>query len=115
MIPSKWSDFSFWSKLYQQKTDEIVLLLKIEKNAVQMAIVQPFLQTIKYSVFAVILFIIADRKINNINLKEILICSIICLITSFIIICSQTFVNNTINIYRPIWLLTFVYLYGICL
>lgn len=112
MIPPKWSDFSFWSTLYQQKSDEMELLLRTEKNVVEMAIIQPFLQTIKYSVFGIILFIISVRKIKIAKAEELLLYSVICLFTSFVIICSQTFESSEIDVYRPIWLLLLIYLFG---
>lgn len=112
MIPSKWSDFSFWSSLYQKKTDEIELLLRIEKNTVQMTIVQPFLQTTKYSVFAVILYVIAAKKLKIDRIEEMLFYSIICLVTSFLIICSPTFQSSEIVVYRSIWLLMIIFLAG---
>lgn len=112
MVPSRWSDFSFWSTLYQQKTGEIGLILRAEKSTVEMLVIQPLLQTIKYSLFGIILFVISVRKIKLAKVEALLLYSVVCLSTSFIIICSQTFVSSKIEVYRPIWLLLLVYLFG---
>lgn len=112
MIPSKWSDFSFWSSLYKEKIDDIEILLRTEKNMVQMVIIEPFLQTIKYSLFAIILYITAVRRFKFDRIKDVLLYGIVCLVHSFYIICSQTFQDSEIDLYRPIWLLMIIFLLG---
>lgn len=34
-IPEKWSDFTFWTELWKEKTDSMEYLMKIEKSILQ--------------------------------------------------------------------------------
>lgn len=51
-IPARWSDFTFWSQLGEQKRESIKMLLQIQKSVIDNEWMIPFLSGILYSFFS---------------------------------------------------------------
>ena len=56
-LPTNWSDFSFWSNLAKEKKNELLTLFTIEKREPERILMDSFLQTVKYSVFTLMIYI----------------------------------------------------------
>lgn len=52
MIPSRWSDFEFFSQLWEQKTEEIQLLVTGKKTQPELLLAKQFMQTLGLSLTA---------------------------------------------------------------
>ena len=110
MIPTRWSDFSFWSELWEQKSVEIGTLLKSEKSHVEMKMITPFLQTGRYMVCSIILYFIFLRKLEIKTLEGYAVYVSVSMITVFLVIRflgSRSLVHN-----QTVWFLMGVYLMG---
>ena len=55
-IPTKWSDFEFWSRLWKSKGDELVLLLTSEKLGPELPLFLNSLKAIGFGLLAVFLY-----------------------------------------------------------
>lgn len=52
MIPTKWSDFSFWSSLWEKERESLLILLLSEKQKPMQIWLEEFSAVLKYSLFS---------------------------------------------------------------
>ncbi|MFR5403889.1 MAG: hypothetical protein ACLTGX_12430 [Clostridium sp.] len=58
MIPNKWSDFDFWSKMGKEYKEKIEYVLYMKKYGVDIYNIENLLKSALYSIFTIILFVI---------------------------------------------------------
>lgn len=112
MIPNKWSDFDFWSKLWKEYMDKLEYVLYMKKYGIDIYSIENLIMCIVYSIATIILFIVNKKlvKINNINeLIYSIAISVIATFASVLIIWSKY--SFDINIIM-IWWLYPLYLCG---
>lgn len=112
MIPTRWSDFDFWSELWEQKSAEIGTLLKSEKSHVEMKMITPFLQTGKYMICSIILYLISLRKLEIKSLERFAVYASISMITVFLIIRALGIPGRVLGHNQTVWFLMVAYLMG---
>lgn len=120
-LPTRWSDFSFWNGLFEEKKEELLALFTMEIREPERILMNSFLQTVKYSVFTLVIYVCFFRKliiINKLIMKKAamlyiyILCSI-CFAYSVIFInreYAQTLADD-----KRLWLLVPVYLTGVYL
>lgn len=112
MIPSRWSDFSFWSNLYSEQVEKVITLLRTEKSLPELKLISPFVETAKYSVLGIILYIIMRKRVMVDKTEELVLYLVAAFIGAFVSVylCGQD--GNLIANNRIIWYLVPVYLCG---
>lgn len=55
-LPNQWSDFDFWGQLWQQKKEELLLFLTMEKTEFDLSLLLPALQALFFGLLGVLLF-----------------------------------------------------------
>jgi len=112
MIPNRWSDFEFWTDLFEQKWTEFLALLQAEKTVVEMMSMKPFLQVLKYSVCVIALYGLFVRKSEIDNVVSLYIYLAAAVISSYIgvLLCRDSLNEVTKN--RVIWYFMIFYLCG---
>lgn len=63
-IPSKWSDFDFWGRLWETKKAELLLLVTSRKLAPELNVLMPALQACGFGLCALLLFFPTLRRIK---------------------------------------------------
>lgn len=112
MIPNKWSDFNFWSNMWDEYKEKFEYVLYMKKYSIDIYNVENLLKSALYSIFTVILFVINLKIIKINNIKMLVINNIVSVISSFIAILiiwnNYSFNINIISI----WLIYPLYLCG---
>lgn len=83
LIPNRWSDFEFWSKVISSVKDSIYHILYISKAEIELSFYSPILGMIAYEIAAVITFLISSFlffTITGRKSKAYLVIIIVCLI-----------------------------------
>ena len=112
MIPNKWSDFDFWSKMTKEYKEKFEYVLYMKKYGVDIYNIENLLKSVLYSIFTIILFVINLRIIKVNNIKTLIInngVSIICSFVAILMIWDKY--NFDVNI-TMIWLIYPLYLCG---
>lgn len=112
MIPNKWSDFDFWSKMGKEYKEKFEYVLYMKKYGVDIYNIENLLKSVLYSIFTVILFVINLRIIKINNIKTLIInngVSILCSFVAILMIWDKY--NFDVNI-TMIWLIYPLYLCG---
>ena len=112
MIPNKWSDFDFWSKMGKEYKEKFEYILYMKKYGVDIYNIENLLKSVLYSIFTIILFVINLRIIKINNIKTLIInngVSIICSFVAILMIWDKY--NFDVNI-TMIWLIYPLYLCG---
>ena len=112
MIPNKWSDFDFWSKMGKEYKEKLEYVLYMKKYGVDIYNIENLLKSVLYSIFTIILFVINLRIIKINNIKTLIInngVSIICSFVAILMIWDKY--NFDVNI-TMIWLIYPLYLCG---
>lgn len=112
MIPNKWSDFDFWSKMGKEYKEKFEYVLYMKKYRVDIYNIENLLKSVLYSIFTIILFVINLRIIKINNIKTLIInngVSIICSFVAILMIWDKY--NFDVNI-TMIWLIYPLYLCG---
>ena len=112
MIPNKWSDFDFWSKMGKEYKEKFEYVLYMKKYGVDIYNIENLLKSVLYSIFTIILFVINLRIIKVNNIKTLIInngVSIICSFVAILMIWDKY--NFDVNI-TMIWLIYPLYLCG---
>ena len=112
IIPTRWSDFDFWSELWEQKSAEVATLLKGEKSHVEMKMITPFLQTGKYMICSIILYLISLRKLEIKSLEGFAVYASISMITVFLVIRVLGIPGRVLVHNQTVWFLMVAYLMG---
>jgi len=112
MIPSRWSDFSFWSKLYNEQVEKVITLLRTEKSLAELKLIIPFVETVKYSVLGIIIYIRMRKRIIVDKAEELVLYLVAAFIGAFVSVylCGQD--GNLIADNRTVWYLVPAYLCG---
>lgn len=84
MIPNKWSDFDFWSKMGKEYKEKIEYVLYMKKYGVDIYNIENLLKAVLYSIFTIILFVINLRVIKINDIKELIINNGVLIISSFV-------------------------------
>lgn len=76
MIPTKWSDFDFWRRLFEQKREYILNWIKCEKLAPEMLYIQKTVRTVSWFVLSYICYFVIRliwfvRKLTASRIKKI--------------------------------------------
>ena len=112
IIPNKWSDFDFWSKMGKEYKEKFEYVLYMKKYGVDIYNIENLLKSVLYSIFTIILFVINLRIIKVNNIKTLIInngVSIICSFVAILMIWDKY--NFDVNI-TMIWLIYPLYLCG---
>ena len=110
MIPNKWSDFDFWSKMGKEYKEKFEYVLYMKKYGVDIYNIENLLKSVVYSMFTVILFVINLRVVKINDIKMLIINSGISILCSFIVILMIWNKHNfDVNI-TMIWLIYPLYL-----
>ena len=112
MIPNKWSDFDFWSKMWKENIEKLQYVLYMKKYGIDINNIENLMMAGLYSIFTVILFIINIKVIKIAHIKELIYivgASVICTFISVLVIWSKfTFDVNVLML----WTLYPLYLCG---
>ena len=112
MIPNKWSDFDFWSKIGKEYKEKLEYVLYMKKYGVDIYNIENLLKSVLYSIFTVILFVINLRIIKINDIKTLIINNGISILCSFVaILMIWDKYNFDVNI-TMIWLIYPLYLCG---
>ena len=112
MIPNKWSDFDFWSKMGKEYKEKLEYVLYMKKYGVDIYNIENLLKSVLYSIFTVILFVINLRIIKINDIKTLIINNGISILCSFVaILMIWDKYNFDVNI-TMIWLIYPLYLCG---
>lgn len=112
MIPNKWSDFDFWSKMGKEYKEKFEYVLYMKKYGVDIYNIENLLKSVVYSIFTVILFVINLRIIKINDIKTLIINNGISILCSFVaILMIWNKYNFDVNI-TMIWLIYPLYLCG---
>ena len=112
MIPNKWSDFDFWSKMGKEYKEKFEYVLYMKKYGVDIYNIENLLKSVLYSIFTIILFVINLRIIKINNIKTLIINNGVSILCSFVaILMIWNNYNFDVNI-TIIWLIYPLYLCG---
>ena len=84
MIPNKWSDFDFWSRLGKEYSEKLEYVLYMKKYGIDIYNIENLLKSALYSIYTIILFIINLKVIKIKSIKQVIISTIVLIISSFI-------------------------------
>lgn len=112
MIPNKWSDFDFWSKMGKEYKEKFEYVLYMKKYGVDIYNIENLLKSVVYSIFTVILFVINLKIIKINDIKTLIINNGVSIICSFIAIL-MIWNKYNFDVNAPmIWLVYPLYLCG---
>ena len=110
MIPNKWSDFDFWSKMWKQYSEKIQYIMYMKKSGIDIYNIENLLKSVLFSIFTIILFVINLNVIKIRDIKELIINNAISIICTFIaVLIIWTKFNFDVNI-TMLWLIYPLYL-----
>lgn len=110
LLPSKWSDFDFWSNLWLQKAQDLEFLIQIEKSQPQLMLFYRFLKSGGYSMLAVLFarMSLKEAAVRKGRLAAMLCCPLI----SFLAVIMFPGGTGAVAQHRIIWLFLPAYLTG---
>lgn len=112
VIPNKWSDFDFWSKMWEDYIDKIQYVMYMKKSGIDIYNIENLLKSVLFSIFTIVLFIINLKTIKISNVKELIINNAISIICTFIaVLAIWSKFNFDVNI-NMLWLIYPLYLCG---
>jgi|GEM_PF-2271709 len=111
-IPSKWSDFGFWSNLYTEQINKVLAVLKGKKSLPELNLIIPFLETLKYAVLSYILYFILNKYMIIKKAEELVLYLVSTFVGSFLVIYLSELNGNLISGNRQVWFLIPIYLSG---
>ena len=110
MIPNKWSDFDFWSKMWKEYSEKVQYVMYMKKSGIDIYNIENLLKSVLFSIFTIALFIINLNVINIKDIKELIINNAISIICTFIaVLIIWTKFNFDVNI-TMLWLIYPLYL-----
>lgn len=110
MIPNKWSDFDFWSKMWKEYSEKIQYVMYMKKSGIDIYNIENLLKSVLFSILAIILFIINLNVIKIKDIKELIVnnaISVICTFIAVLIIWSKFSFDVNITM---LWLIYPLYL-----
>lgn len=112
MIPNKWSDFDFWSKMWKENIEKLQYVLYMKKYGIDIYNIENLIMSAFYSILTVILFVI-NLKVNKAkDIKELIYMvsvSIVCIFISILTIWAKFKFDVNITM---LWVLYPLYLCG---
>lgn len=112
MIPNKWSDFDFWSKMWKENVEKLQYVLYMKKYGIDIYNIENLIMSGLYSILTVILFVI-NLKINKVkDIKELIYivsASVLCTFIAVLTIWSKFSFDVNITM---LWVLYPLYLCG---
>ena len=112
IIPNKWSDFDFWSKMWKEYFDKIQYVMYMKKSGIDIYNIENMLKSILFSILTIVLFIINLKIIKISNIKDLIINNVISIICTFIaVLVIWSKFNFDVNI-NMLWLIYPLYLCG---
>ena len=112
MIPNKWSDFDFWSKMRKEYKEKIEYVLYMKKYGVDIYNIENLLKSALYSIFTIILFVINLRVIKINDIKQLIINNGVLVVSSFVaVLIIWAKYKFDVNV-AMIWLIYPLYLCG---
>lgn len=114
LIPGKWSDFDFWGKLWQEKSQELLLQFTTPKGAPELLLFQQSLTACGFGLLAVLLFPLSLPRLKVGNLRSLWGYCAFFLLVAFLAVCvlhSRVLAENTLAWCFPPFYLTAVYLH----
>lgn len=112
MIPNKWSDFDFWSKMGKEYKEKIEYVLYMKKYGVDIYNIENLLKSALYSIFTIILFVINLRVIKINDIKQLIINNGVLVVSSFVaVLIIWAKYKFDVNV-AMIWLIYPLYLCG---
>ncbi len=112
MIPNKWSDFDFWSKMWKENVEKLQYVLYMKKYGIDIYNIENMIMSGLYSVLTVILFVI-NLKVNKVkDIKELIYivsASVLCTFIAVLTIWSKFSFDVNITM---LWVLYPLYLCG---
>lgn len=111
-IPNKWSDFDFWSKMWEDYIEKIQYVMYMKKSGIDIYNIENLLKSVLYSILTIVLFVINLKVIKISNIKELLINNAISIICTFIaVLAIWSKYNFDVNI-TMLWLIYHLYICG---
>lgn len=86
IIPNKWSDFDFWSKLWSEYVEKLKYVMYMKKYGVDIYSIENLLMATLYSILTIVLFVINLKVIKINNIKELIVANLILVLSSFVVI-----------------------------
>lgn len=84
MIPNKWSDFDFWSKMWKENVEKLQYVLYMKKYGIDIYNIENLIMSGLYSILTVILFVI-NLKVNKVkDIKELIYIVAVSVLCTFI-------------------------------
>ena len=83
-IPNKWSDFDFWSKMWEDYIEKIQYVMYMKKSGIDIYNIENLLKSVLFSILTIVLFVINLKVIKISSIKELLINNAISIICTFI-------------------------------
>ena len=112
MIPNKWSDFDFWSKMGKEYKEKFEYVLYMKKYGVDIYNIENLLKSALYSIFTIILFVINLRVIKINDIKQLIINNGVLVVSSFVaVLIIWAKYKFDVNV-AMIWLIYPLYLCG---
>ena len=112
MIPNKWSNFEFWSKMGKEYKEKFEYVMYMKKYGIDVYNIENLLKSVLYSIFTIILFIVNLKLIKISNIKELIIVNGVSIICTFIVVLMVWYKYKfDINI-NMIWIIYPLYLCG---
>ncbi len=112
MIPNKWSDFDFWSKMWKENIEKLQYVLYMKKYGIDIYNIENLMMSGLYSILTVILFAINIKVIKIKDIKELIYivsASVVCTFIGVLTIWSKF--SFDVNI-AMLWILYPLYLCG---
>lgn len=120
ILPTKWSDFSFWQTLAETKQEEIQLLLSSKKGTSVMQKITSLLATMKYSGLALFLYFAFFRTVKPTSEKQVAVGAIVSWVVVFGMIVIMKQDGGALLSSKGVWFLVpyymaAVYIRNLCL
>lgn len=105
IIPNKWSDFTYWSQLFEVYKEQIQSVLYMKKYNIDIYYIELAVKSIFYSIISLITFIIFIRRMNIETIREVVRVIILIIIIEAIVIYRVNVSNNMLLGGTIIWAL----------
>lgn len=110
ILPSKWSDFDYWKKFFQECIDKIKYVIYMKKYMIDIYVISYLSKIALCTIITITLFFVNKRNIKIDSMKELFIAILALFIITFMAICilkESIFINNSSAV---IWLICPYYL-----
>jgi len=112
IVPTKWSDFDFWGELFSRKKEELMTLLQMEIREPERVIFEPFLETVRYSLFSCTIYMFYVRRMKINSVAVLYVYSMGSLFSSFLCVLVNRGQAEFLVQKKSLWFLVIIYLTG---